>query len=165
MPADNPPEAVTDPIAQLLADMRTLARACEALRADAADRGAARTMDEAAPRYRRYLEEALLPLLKRRLRADDDEDEEQLRRDIFLIEGELARFEKDWRVLRTPPATAPAAVETAFARRLADFIDGWKTHLDKMESTVLPAVHARLSACDLGLLGETMARPGGSRED
>lgn len=161
MPADNAPEVVTttDPIMRLLADMRMLGRACEALSVDSADGDAVQTMDEVLPRYRRYLEEVLLPLLKRRLRVDDDEDEQQLRRDIFLIEAELARLEQDWHARRAPAAATTGPADTAFARRLAGFVDDCKAHLDKMEGTILPAVHARLSACDLGLLGEAMVRP------
>ncbi len=106
------------------------------------------------PGYRQVLEQALFPLLKRRLRDDDDEQEETLRRAIFLASGTLLNGMEQLSAL-----TASPPPDTAAARDLmAAFSQGLDRHLEKMETIILPAVHTRLSECDIALLAGSQER-------
>ena len=144
--------ALTDPVARLLEFYRGLERAVTFLETGGPEHTqAVRFLDTEAPLYRQDLEQALFPLLKRRLRNDDDEAEEELRREVFLAEGELARLAADW------PALRPGGPEER-QPPYADSLQGWREHIERMEGVILPAIHARLSACDLMVLGRAMAQ-------
>lgn len=100
-------------------------------------------------RYRRLLGQALFPLLKRRLRNDDDEDEGRLRHTIFLAHGTLLAWIEQ---LSTPEATDVIAPRD----QVLSFNHTLEQHLEKMETIILPAARARLSACDITLLARGM---------
>ena len=159
-----------DPIASVLGFFRALERALGDLEASGAARATAtRVFDVEAPGYRDDLEQALFPLLKRRLRGspDDaqerasvaigrmpgatDEEEAALQRELFLIEGNLQQLDTAWQRLR-PRLSRASAAETA------DFAEGWREHMERMEHRILPQLHARLARCDLEALAEAMAR-------
>jgi hypothetical protein len=149
-----------DPIARLLASSRGIRRACADLAAgDAECTQAMQFMDTEVAHYRRDLEQALFPLLKRRLRREEDEEEENLRHEIFRLDAGLADLEALWRELeslleRRAVITDPSLLTA----KLNAYGHAWDEHLEKMTGVILPALHARLGACDLDVLGQAMAQ-------
>lgn len=143
-----------DPIAWLLMYIREARRQGAALH-DPANTAAALAFFQAQlPGYRRVLEQALFPLLKRRLRDDDDEGEEALRQAIFLASGTLLAWEEQLPALLslpTPNVKVARTLMTSFSNRL-------DLHLEKMETVILPAVPAHLGKCDIALLASSLRR-------
>jgi hypothetical protein len=119
-----------DPIALLLTSSRGIRRACADLGAgDAARTQASQFMDTEVAHYRRDrdLEQALFPLLKRRLRQEEDEEEENLRHEIFRLEAGLTDLEAPWRELE--PLLGPRAVSTdpsLLTARLSAYDRAWE---------------------------------------
>jgi hypothetical protein len=143
-----------DPIAWLLMFVREAQRQQAALHDPATAAAALSFFQMQLPGYRKVLEQALFPLLKRRLRDDDDAQEETLRQAIFLASGTLLTGMEQLSVL-----TASSPPDTSTARDLmAAFSQGLDRHLEQMETIILPAVHTRLSACDIALLAGSQGR-------
>lgn len=145
-----------DPIAWLLMFVREAQRQQAALQARDTAATALDFFRMQLPGYRKVLEQALFPLLKRRLRDDDDAQEETLRQAIFLASGTLLTGMEQLSAL-----TASPPPDTSTARGLlAAFSHGLDRHLEHMEAIILPAVHTRLSACDIALLASSQGRHG-----
>lgn len=144
-----------DPYTWLLIFMREAQRQGAALQAtdSGVDTAAALTFfQQQLPGYQQVLEQALFPLLKRRLRDDDDTEEEILRQSLFLASGDLlACLERLAAMTSSPPADRATthALITAFLRHL-------DLHLEKMDTVILPAVPARLGECDIALLASSL---------
>ena len=145
---------IDDPIAQLLELTRALEEACASLKTAAAGAwpSIVELLDRQLPRYRQDLEQSLIPLLKRRLRNDEDDEEQALARELFLLSKQLEDLAASWpRVRVLLEAGTPVAAAAQYAQ-------DWEDHLDTMDSQIIPALSARLGRCDLDLLGQAMAR-------
>ena len=143
-----------DPYTWLLMFIREAQRQGAAWREPATAAAALTFFQEQLPGYHQALEQALFPLLKRRLRDDGDEAEEALRQAIFLASGSLLTcLEQLAALASSPPPNAKMThtLITSFGNRL-------DLHLEKMETVILPAVPARLGECDIALLASSLRR-------
>lgn len=148
-----------DPIAKLLEYARELERACACLEGEAATgwSEAIAFMDARTPLYLQDLEQAVLPLLKKRLR-DDSEDEAALAQTLIRLAGELAEIDARWRALRPALANAGAAgPRTTLSKATAAYVGLWEAHVEMMENDVIPALHARLRPIEMASLARALA--------
>ncbi|MDX1489107.1 MAG: hemerythrin domain-containing protein [Acidiferrobacterales bacterium] len=148
-----------DPIANLLEYVRELEHACACLEGEAVTgwSEAIRFMDARTPLYLRDLEQAVLPLLKKRLR-DDSEDEAALAQTLIRLAGELAEIDARWRALRPALASAGAARSNPkLSKAIAEYVGLWEAHVEVMENDVIPALHARLGRVEMDSLARALA--------
>ncbi len=141
-----------DPYTWLLMFLREARRQGAALQGSGS--AAALTFfQEQLPGYQQVLEQALFPLLKRRLRDDDDAAEETLRQTLFLASGNLRACLEPLAAVTSPPpgTTTTHALLTSFLHHL-------DLHLEKMDTVILPAVPTRLGECDIALLASSLRR-------
>lgn len=148
-------ENVIGPIATLLEYARELERACLELQdqASPAWSHAAEFIDVQAPTYRRDLEQAVLPLLKSRVPAEDEESD--LSRTLILVAAELAELDTRWHELKPALERESAAV---LGERITAYAELWEQHVDRLENHIIPALHAVLRERDMTLLGAALAR-------
>ena len=142
-----------DPITWLLMFIDAAQRQSAALRDPLTAIAALGFFQTELPGYRQLLEQALFPLLKRRLRDDTDEREEDLRRSLFLASGTLLTW-----VERLPELAAHPHDALPYSHRIQTFSSDLDQHLETMQTVILPAVHTRLSECGLGLLARSLDR-------
>ena len=148
-----------DPIAGLLEFARELERACACLQGEAKTgwSEAIAFIDARAPLYLRDLEQAVLPLLKKHVR-DDSEDEAALAQTLMKLTDELAEIEARWRVLRPALVGArPADRNTRLAEPIAEYVELWEAHVAMMENDVIPALHARLDPNEMDSVAHALA--------
>ena len=141
-----------DPVAWLLMFVRAARRAGAAL-LDPATAADAVEYFQQLPDYRRVLEQALFPLLKHRLRDDDEnEQEETLRSAIFIASGTLQTCVE---LLPALPSLQPPEAASVRGQREI-FHSNLEQHLDKMEVIILPALHTHLVSGDISQLASSL---------
>lgn len=148
-----------DPIAGLLEYARELERTCACLQDEAATGWpeAIAFIDARAPLYLRDLEQAVLPLLKKHVR-NDSEDEAALAQTLMYLTGELAEIEACWRALRPALVSAGAVGPHAtLSKTIAEYVELWEAHVAMMENDVIPALHARLGPTEMDSLARALA--------
>jgi hypothetical protein len=148
-----------DPIAKLLEYARELERACACLEGETATGWpeAIAFIDARTPLYLQDLEQAVLPLLKKRLR-DDSEDEAALAQTLTRLTGKLAEIDASWRALRPALASAGATgSHSKLSRAIAEYVGLWEAHVEMMENDVIPALHARLHPIEMDSLARALA--------
>jgi hypothetical protein len=120
----------TDPIASLLEYARELERTCAQLKGEACGWSEAIAfIDARAVFYHRDLEQAVLPLLKKRVR-DDNKGEAALARTLIRLTGELAEIGARWRTLRPALVGAGAAKpHPALSKAIAEYVELWEAHV------------------------------------
>ena len=148
-----------DPIAGLLEYARELEHTCACLQGEAATgwSEAIAFIDTRTPLYLRDLEQAVLPLLKKHVR-DDSEDETALAQTLMHLTGELAEIEACRRTLRPALMTTSAAGPYAtLSKAITEYVELWEAHVAIMENDVIPALHARLAPSELDSLARALA--------
>lgn len=148
-----------DPIAKLLEYARELERACACLEGEAVAGWpeAIAFIDARTPLYFQDLEQAVLPLLKKRLR-DDSEDEVVLAQTLIRLTGELAEIDASWRALKPALESAGAAgSHPKLSKAISEYVRRWEGHVEMMENDVIPALHARLHPIEMDNLAQALA--------
>lgn len=148
-----------DPIAKLLEYARELEHACTCLAGEAGTgwSEAIAFIDAGSPLYLQDLEQAVLPLLKTRLR-DDSEAEAALAQTLIRLTGGLAEIDESWRALR-PALASAGAVDShpKLSKAIDEYVGLWEAHVEMMENDVIPALHTRLRPIEMDSLARALA--------
>jgi hypothetical protein len=156
-----------DPIARLLEFTRKVEHACTQLRSHMSGEWAeARSFFEREiGAYRRDLEQAVFPILKARVREEEQQEEDpELVGTLMRVSGELVEIEERWRELKPlleRQSVVRAPIDTTITQHIATFVRLWEEHVSQMEHEIIPALHALLSEDDLKQLGKALARHSG----
>ncbi len=99
----------------------------------------------------------MLPLLKKRLRVDS-EDDATLAQRLIRLTGELAEIDARWHALRPALARADATrSHPKLSKAIAEYVGLWEAHVAMMENHVIPALHARLRSTEMDSLARALA--------